>query len=159
MKISIVAVGKIKEKFIEQAVQEYAKRMSKFCDFKIIEVEDESLNNAKSAELEMQAKRKEAERILKKIPDNAYVISMEILGKKLTSPQLAEKIEQIMVMGRSHIVIVIGGSLGLDKSVSERADFKLSMSDMTFPHQLARVLIVEQVYRAFKINNNETYHK
>ena len=159
MKISIVAVGKIKEKFMEQAVAEYGKRLSKFCEFNVIEVPDENLSYAKSEEAESQVKRREAEKILKKIPENAYVITMEILGKKLTSPQLAEKLEQIMVMGKSHIVIVIGGSLGLDKSVSDRADFKLSISDMTFPHQLARVIVAEQIYRAFKINNNETYHK
>ena len=159
MRITIVTVGKIKEKFYVEAVNEYSKRLSKYCKLDIIQVSDEKTTE-NSSETEMDIiKQKEADRILKNIPENAYVITLEILGKQLDSVQLAKKIDELGICGQSHIVFVIGGSLGLHQSVSDRADYKLSFSKMTFPHQLMRVVLLEQIYRSYRIINNEPYHK
>ncbi len=159
MKITIVSVGKIKEKFYTDAVSEYQKRLSSYCRLDIIQVADEKTKeNASEAENDI-VKRKEAERILKQIKEDDYVITLEIQGKELDSPALAEKIEQLEVHGAGQVVFVIGGSLGLHSSVSARADFKLSFSKMTFPHQLMRVILLEQIYRAYRIIRNEPYHK
>jgi len=159
MKVTILAVGKIKEKFFRDAIDEYAKRLSRYCKFEIIEVADEKTpDNASEAE-EEQIKFKEAERILNKINSDAFVISLEILGKEMNSVSFSEMLGQLGVMGRSQVVFVIGGSLGLHGSVSKRADRKVSFSPMTFPHQLMRVILCEQIYRGFRIMNNEPYHK
>lgn len=159
MKISVVCVGKIKEKYYTLAIEEYSKRLSRYCKLNIIEVADEkTIENASEGQANL-IKEKEAERILKNIPEDAFVITLEIAGKSLDSEELADKINNITVNGKSHIVFVIGGSMGLHQSVSKRADFKLSFSKMTFPHQLMRVILLEQIYRAFKINANEPYHK
>lgn len=159
MKITIIAVGKIKEKYFTGAIEEYSKRLSRYCKLNIIEVADEkTIENASEAEINM-IKEKEAERILKNISEDAYVITLEILGKMLDSVELAEKMKNVTVNGKSHICFIIGGSVGLHDSVSKRADFKLSFSKITFPHQLMRVVLLEQVYRSFRINNNEPYHK
>ena len=159
MKISIVCVGKIKEKFYRDAIDEYAKRLSRYCKFEILEVPDEKTpDNACEAE-EEQIKKKEGERILAKIRDDTYVITLEILGKKLDSPAFGQVLEKAALSGKSHIQFIIGGSLGLHESVSKRADLKVSFSDMTFPHQLMRVILCEQIYRGYRIINGEPYHK
>jgi 23S rRNA (pseudouridine1915-N3)-methyltransferase len=159
MKITVIAVGKIKEKFYRDAIDEYAKRLSAYCKLEIIQVADEKTQE-NSSETEMDLiKEKEAGRILKNIPDNAYVITLEILGKQLDSVELSEKIDQLGIHGTSHIIFVIGGSLGLHKTVSRRADYKLSFSKMTFPHQLMRVVLLEQIYRSYRIIHKEPYHK
>lgn len=159
MKVTILCVGKVKEKFYREAVGEYAKRLGKYCRFEIVEVADEQTPDKAGTALEEQIKAKEADRILSKIKDNTYVCSLEITGKKFTSERFAEWMEHAAVEGRGNICFVIGGSLGLHKSVTDRADFHLSFSDMTFPHQLMRVILSEQIYRAFRINNGEPYHK
>ena len=159
MKIRLITVGKIKENFFKDAISEYSKRLSKFCNLEIIEVADE-MTPDKATEAENQKiLEKEAERILSKIKDTDFVITLEIEGKKFSSEEFAQKISKLCLSGHSTIDFVIGGSLGLDKKVKERSDFALSFSDMTFPHQLMRVIVLEQVYRAFKINANEPYHK
>ena len=159
MKITILCVGKIKEKYYTDAVNEYAKRLSRYCKLEIIQVEDEkTIENSTETEMDL-VKQKEAQRLLRKIPENAYVITLEINGKQLDSVELAEKIERLGVTGTSHIVFVIGGSLGLHHTVSERADFKLSFSKLTFPHQLMRVILLEQIYRSYRIVKKEPYHK
>jgi len=159
MKITILAVGKIKEKFFREAIAEYEKRLSRYCKFEIIEVADEKTPDNASIAEEEQIKQKEAERILNKIQTDAYVITLEILGKELDSVSFSEMIQKLGVSGKSQIVFVIGGSLGLHESVSQRADRKVSFSSMTFPHQLMRVILCEQIYRGFRIMNHEPYHK
>lgn len=159
MKIKLITVGKIKEKFFKDAILEYSKRLSKFCNLEIIEVQDE-MTPDKATDVENQKiLEKEGDRILSKIKDSDFLITLEIEGKKLSSEDLAKKLSSICLSGQSTIDFVIGGSLGLDKKVKARSDFSLSFSDMTFPHQLMRVIVLEQVYRAFKINANEPYHK
>lgn len=159
MKITIICVGKIKEKFYKDAVAEYAKRLSKYCHFEIIEVADE-MTPDRAGENECEnIKEKEAGRILSKLKSNSYVCTLEINGKKLSSTQFAGWINNAALNGKSDITFIIGGSLGLHKSVLERSDFALSFSDMTFPHQLMRVILSEQIYRAYRIINNEPYHK
>ena len=159
MKVTIVCVGKIKEKFYRDAVSEYEKRLGKYCKFEIVEVADEKTPDRASATEEEQIKEKEAVRILSKIKEDAYVCTLEIAGKKFSSEGLANWLEQLTVSGKSNIVFVIGGSLGLHKSVLARSNQALSFSDMTFPHQLMRVILSEQIYRAFRIIHNEPYHK
>ncbi len=149
--IKIIAVGKIKEKFFSDAIKEYLKRLSAYSKIFIVQVLDE-----KDSDL---SKIKEAENILKNIKDNEYVITLEINGTKLSSDGLAEFIEKRNLEGNSNLTFVIGGSLGLDESVTKRANYHLSFSDMTFPHQLMRVILLEQIYRAFKIIKGEPYHK
>ncbi len=159
MKIKLITVGKIKEKFFKDAILEYSKRLSKFCNLEIIEVQDE-LTPDKATDVENQKiLEKEGDRILSKIKDSDFLVTLEIEGKKLSSEDLAKKLSSICLSGQSTIDFVIGGSLGLDKKVKKRSDFSLSFSDMTFPHQLMRVIVLEQIYRAFKINANEPYHK
>ncbi len=159
MKITVLTVGKIKEKFYTAAIDEYSKRLSRYCKLNIIQVADEkTIENSTEKEMDI-IKAKEGERILKNIPDDAFVITLEINGKMLDSEELADKINKLGIMGESHIVFVIGGSLGLHKDVSKRANFKLSFSKMTFPHQLMRVILLEQIYRSYRIINNEPYHK
>ena len=159
MKITIIAVGKIKEKYFTGAIEEYAKRLSRYCKLELIEVPDEKTPDGASEALELQIKEKEGERILQKIQDNAYVIALAIDGKMLDSEELAEQMERWNVGSISHMVFVIGGSLGLAPMVLKRADYKLSFSKMTFPHQLMRVILLEQIYRSFRIRNHEPYHK
>lgn len=159
MKITLVTVGKIKEKYFTDAIAEYSKRLSRYCKLDIIQVADEKTPDNAGAALERQIKDKEGERILAQIKDGAYVAALAIEGKKLTSEQLADKIENLGVSGCSQIVFVIGGSLGLSEQVCRRADYLLSFSDMTFPHQLMRVILLEQVYRGYRIIQGEPYHK
>lgn len=159
MKITILTVGKIKEKYFTAAIAEYAKRLSRYCKLEIIEVQDEKTPDKAPDAINWQIKEKEGERLLANIREDAYVIALAIQGKELSSEQLAQKIEQLTLNGKSHIVFIIGGSLGLSDAVLKRADYQLSFSPMTFPHQLMRVILLEQIYRAFKINAGEPYHK
>ncbi|MCI7790683.1 MAG: 23S rRNA (pseudouridine(1915)-N(3))-methyltransferase RlmH [Lachnospiraceae bacterium] len=159
MNITLITVGKIKEKYYRDAVAEYVKRLSRYCKLDIIEVADEKTPDKASELMEEQIKQKEAERILKYIRDDAYCIALAIEGKKTDSVTMARHIEQLGLIGKSNIVFVIGGSLGLHRSVLQRANEKLSFSDMTFPHQLMRVILLEQIYRCYRIMNGEPYHK
>lgn len=159
MNISIVTVGKLKEKYLKSGIEEYTKRLGSYCKISEIEVADEKAPEQLSdADMEI-VKKKEGDRILAKISADAYVIALAIDGKMKTSEQLAKDLEFLMTYGRSKVVFVIGGSLGLHDEVLKRADEKLSFSKMTFPHQLMKLILVEQVYRAFRIMKNEPYHK
>ena len=159
LKITILCVGKIKEKYFTDAIAEYTKRLSRYCTLEIIEVQDEKTPDGAGEAIEKQIKEKEGERLLSKMKDGCYTIALAIKGKKLTSEGLSKKIEDLGTGGVGHIAFVIGGSLGLSDAVLGRCDMQLSFSDMTFPHQLMRVILLEQVYRAYRIISNEPYHK
>ncbi|NLG05330.1 MAG: 23S rRNA (pseudouridine(1915)-N(3))-methyltransferase RlmH [Clostridia bacterium] len=159
MNITIICVGKLKESYFKDAVNEYSKRLSKYCKLKVLEVSDEKTVENASEILCDQIMQKEGNRILSLVRDDAYVVTLEIKGKKYHSVEFADMIEQKGIRGISHITFIIGGSLGLHSSVSKRADEKISFSDMTFPHQLMRVILLEQIYRAYRIMNHEPYHK
>lgn len=159
MKVSVVCVGRLKEKYWTDAVSEYSKRLSKYIKLEIIELPDEKAPESMSAAQAQQVKEKEGRRILKAVKDDAFVITLEVQGKQVASEGLAELIDGKMTAGISHIVFIIGGSLGLSGEVISRSDYHLSFSRMTFPHQMMRVILLEQVYRAIKINKNEPYHK
>ncbi len=159
MKITIIAVGKVKEKFYRDALAEYGKRLGKYCRLEVVEVEDEKTPDKSGEALELQIKEKEAQRILKYVKEDAYLITLEIEGRKMDSVSFAKKLEKLATYGTSHIQFVIGGSLGLHDMVSARADEKISFSDMTFPHQLMRILLEEQIYRGYRIICGEPYHK
>lgn len=159
MKITVISVGKIKEKYLRDAVSEYAKRLGKYCRLEMIETADEKTPDHAGSTLEDMIRAKEADRILKHIREDAYIITLEIEGKELSSEKLAEKIENLGIQGKSHIIFIIGGSIGLGDEVLKRSDFALSFSKMTFPHQLMRVILLEQIYRSFRIINGEPYHK
>ena len=159
MKITLVTVGKIKERYFEDAIREYAKRLSRYCKLDIIQVADEKTPDGAGEAIERQIKEKEGQRILSNIKDGAYVIALAIEGKMLSSEELAHKIETLGIGGTSHIQLVIGGSLGLAPEVLKRAHMLLSFSKMTFPHQLMRVILLEQIYRSYRILCNEPYHK
>ena len=159
MKITCLTVGKVKEKFYTQAIAEFVKRLGKYVKLEIKEVPDEKTPDKAGEKLEEQIKNMEGLRLLKHIRDTDYVIALAIEGEMPDSVQLAGRIEQLGVGGISHIVFVIGGSLGLSSEVLRRADYKLSFSRMTFPHQLMRVILLEQIYRSYRIINGEPYHK
>lgn len=159
MKIDIIAVGKLKEKYLKSGMEEYLKRMQSYAKVKVLEVPDEkTLEGGSPREVEI-IQEKESLGILKKIPEGAQVIVLDIKGKFLSSEELAEAFEEYSIRGKSHWVFIIGGSVGLSKSILERADLRLSFSKMTFPHQLMRLILVEQIYRGFKILKKEPYHK
>ena len=159
MKITVITVGKIKEKYLKDAIAEYSKRLSKYCKLEIIEVADEKTPDNASEVVEDSIRSKEAERILKYVKDDAYVITLEIGGMQLASEELADKIDKLGVQGTSHIIFIIGGSIGLGREVLNKSNYALSFSKMTFPHQLMRVILLEQVYRSYRIISNEPYHK
>lgn len=159
MKISIACVGKIRETFYRDAISEYEKRLGKYCRLEFLEVADEKTPDGASGAMEEQIKEREAGRLLGKIREDAFVCTLEIAGRRLSSEAFARWMEGLAAQGRSHIVFVIGGSLGLHESVRKRSDLALSFSDMTFPHQLMRVILAEQIYRAFRIAHGEPYHK
>lgn len=159
IKISIVSVGKIKEKYIKLGIDEFSKRLSKYCKLEIIEVSDEKAPENLSNKEIMMIKNKEGFSILSKIKDGAYIIALDIQGRSISSEDLADNLERLGIMGKSQLYFVIGGSLGLSDEVLSRADMKLSFSKMTFPHQLMRLILLEQVYRAFRINSGQPYHK
>lgn len=159
MKITVITVGKIKEKYLKDAIAEYTKRLSKYCKLEIMEVADEQTPDNASEVVEDLIRSKEAERILKYVKEDAFVITLEIHGKQLSSEELADKMEKLGVQGTSHIIFIIGGSIGLGQEVLEKSNFALSFSKMTFPHQLMRVILLEQVYRSYRIIHGEPYHK
>ncbi|MCL1632178.1 23S rRNA (pseudouridine(1915)-N(3))-methyltransferase RlmH [Sporolactobacillus sp. CPB3-1] len=159
MNISILVVGKLKEKYFKQGIAEYTKRLSPYTKITITEVPDEKApENLSAAEIE-QVKRSEGERLLKKLPDSAYAIALAIQGKQISSEEFATRIQDLATYGHSEIAFIIGGSNGLSDEVLSRADFQLSFSKFTFPHQLMRLILIEQIYRAFKIMRGEPYHK
>lgn len=159
MKITVICVGKIKEKYLRDAIAEYQKRLSRYCKLEIIEVADEKTPDGAGEALEDQIREKEAERILRAVRTEDYVITLEINGMQQDSVAFARRLDTLMVGGTSHIQFIIGGSLGLHDKVCAIADHKLSFSQMTFPHQLMRVILLEQIYRAYRINMGEPYHK
>ncbi|WP_041847868.1 23S rRNA (pseudouridine(1915)-N(3))-methyltransferase RlmH [Caldibacillus thermoamylovorans] len=159
MKISIITVGKLKEKYLKQGIDEYLKRLSAYAKVEIIEVADEKApEHLSEAEME-EVKRKEGERILSHLSEDTYIITLEISGRMLSSEQLAAKIDELSTYGKSKLAFIIGGSLGLSKEVQKQSDLALSFSKMTFPHQLMRLILLEQIYRAYRINRGEPYHK
>ena len=159
MKITLITVGKIKEKYLKDAIAEYSKRLSRYCRLEIIEVMDEKTPDRASAAQEEEIRAREGARILKYLRDDAFVITLELTGKMLSSEELAKQVENWSVQGKSHLIFVIGGSLGLSKEVCAVSDFALSFSRMTFPHQLMRVILLEQIYRSYRIIHGEPYHK
>ena len=159
MQVTILSVGKIKERFYTDAIQEYMKRMSRYAKVDIIEVSDEKTPDRASEAEEIEIKRKEGERLLSKMKESMYVIALDLSGSEYDSLTFADHLADCMLKGKSHIAFVIGGSLGLHSDVLARADEKLSFSKFTFPHQLMRVILLEQLYRANRIMNHEPYHK
>ena len=159
MNITIIGVGKIKEKYLKLGIDEFSKRLTKYCKLDVIELDDEKCPENLSEKDMLIVKDKEGKKILSKIKNNSYVIALAIDGKNLSSEELADTMSKLAVRGNSHITFVIGGSLGLSDEVLKRADYKLSFSKMTFPHQLMRLILLEQVYRAFRINNKEGIEK
>ena len=158
MKVTLICVGKVKEKFYRDAIKEYEKRLGAYIKLNTIEISDEKVKVENDSEIAL-AMEKEGNNILSKIKDNQYVITLEILGKNLSSEEFASKIDNLMLIGKSDVVLVIGGSYGLSDSVKKRSDFALSFSRMTFPHQMMRVVLLEQVYRAYRIITGASYHK
>lgn len=159
MKIKIICVGKLKEKYLVAGIAEYLKRLQSYCKAEVYEVSDESIPDNCSLANEMIIKSKEGRKILDKIKQDDYVILLDVAGKEIDSVMLSKRMEDCMISGKSTIDFVIGGSLGHGQEIIDRANFRLSFSKMTFPHQLMRLILVEQIYRAFKIIKNESYHK
>lgn len=159
VKITLLTVGKIKEKYLAEGIGEYAKRLSRYCKLELLQVADEKTPEGASAQTEWQIRETEGKRLLHLLRPESYVITLEIGGTMLSSGALAEKLERLGVQGVSHITFIIGGSLGLSEEVTRRADFHLSFSPMTFPHQLMRMIVLEQIYRSYRIINGEPYHK
>ncbi len=159
MNINIICIGKLKERYWSDAVSEYSKRLGRYCTLSIKELKEDRLPDNASRTEEKNVKINEGKSILKAIGDNSYVIALDVRGKELSSEKLSEKISDLALNGSSNVDFLIGGSLGLSDEVIERSDFRLSFSPMTFPHQMMRVILLEQIYRSFKIIKNETYHK
>lgn len=159
MNITLICVGKIKEGYIKDAISEYSKRLSKYCSIKIIEVEDEKAPEKLSLLDECMTKKKEGDRIRRYLKEGAYTVALAIEGKMQTSEEFADFINELAINGKSDITFVIGGSIGLAPDVLDIVDYKLSFSKMTFPHQLMRVILLEQIYRGFRIIKGEPYHK
>lgn len=159
MKISIISVGKLKEKYLVDGIAEYKKRISKYAEVNEIVLKDEPIPDKSNDTIDNDIKFKEGKKIIENIPQNSFVITLDLKGHMLDSVELANKIEEIKTYNNSHIVFIIGGSLGISKEVLTKANYSLCFSKMTFPHQLMKLILMEQIYRAFKINNNETYHK
>ena len=159
MEINIIAVGKLKEKYLQDGIDEYIKRLSKFAKVNIIEIQDEKVKENLSYKEIEKIKQIEGNKILSHIKSKDYIISLALNGKTLDSVEFSETLSKIMIDGYSSITFIIGASLGLSQDVLDKSDLKLSFSKFTFPHQLMRLILIEQIYRAFKIINNETYHK
>lgn len=157
--VNIVCAGKIKENYLKDAIAEYSKRLSRYCNLNIIEVPDEKLPEKLSESLEISIKEKEGKAMISKIPKDTYLICLDLKGKEFSSEDFSKKIEDISVNYNSSITFVIGGSLGISKELLDMSKEKICFSKMTFPHQLIRVFLLEQIFRAFKISNNETYHR
>lgn len=156
MNITVIAIGKIKETYFRESINEYIKRLNSYCSLKIVEIPSEPIFDEKDYK---KYKQNEAKKILQYLNTNSYIITLEIEGKQLSSPDLAQKINGISNDGYNELTLIIGGANGLDEDISKKADFKLSFSKMTFTHQMIRVILLEQIYRAFKILNNENYHR
>ncbi len=159
MKITIISVGKLKEAYLLDGIAEYVKRLSKYTKIEEIVLNDEAIKEKTNESLNQEIKDKEGKRIIDSIPSKSYVIALDLKGQMLDSVELANKILDIQTYNASNITFIIGGSLGLSNEVLKKSDYRLCFSKMTFPHQLMKLILVEQIYRAFKINNNETYHK
>lgn len=159
MNIKIISVGKLKEKYLKMGIEEYVKRLGAYCKIELIEVPDEKAPEKLSAAEMIQVKEKEGERILSKITENAYVFALAIEGKQRTSEEFSKEIDQLGISGKSQLVFVIGGSLGLSDAVLKRSNTQISFGKMTLPHQLMRLVLVEQVYRGYRIMKGEPYHK
>ncbi|MCI8372331.1 MAG: 23S rRNA (pseudouridine(1915)-N(3))-methyltransferase RlmH [Lachnospiraceae bacterium] len=159
MKITIYSVGKIKEKYFQDAIKEYSKRLSRYCRLEFVEVIDEKTPDGASEAVERQIKQREGERLLKSVREDVYLIALAIDGTMYDSMKFSRKLERYGIDGKSHVAFVIGGSLGLSDEVLARADEKISFSKMTFPHQLMRVILLEQIYRGYRIMKGEPYHK
>ncbi|SFD20218.1 23S rRNA (pseudouridine(1915)-N(3))-methyltransferase RlmH [Clostridium uliginosum] len=159
MNITIISVGKLKEKYLKHAIEEYSKRLSRYCKLNIVELDDEKTPDNASLKDELIIKDKEGNKILNIIKDNMFVITLDLKGKTLSSEELSKFIHDCGVRGNSNLCFIIGGSLGLSDSVLKRANYSLCFSKMTFPHQLFRVMLLEQIYRNFRISNGEPYHK
>ena len=159
LNITIISVGKLKEKYLKQAVEEYSKRLQRYCKLEIIELNDEKTPDNASEKEEAIIKTKEGEGILKHIRDNMFVIALDLKGKMLSSEEFSSYIKDLGIKGESNIAFIIGGSLGISEEILKRADYKLCFSKMTFPHQLFRVMLLEQIYRGFRIMKGEPYHK
>lgn len=158
LNINIICVGKLKEDYLKLAILEYSKRLSKYCNLKIVELQDEKLPSKLNESTILEVKQKECKKILENIKKDSYVIALDLKGKQYTSEEFSKRIEDITVKGYSTINFIIGGTLGLTNEVLENSNELISFSKMTFPHQLIRVFLEEQLFRAFKISNNETYH-
>lgn len=158
LRVNIVCVGKVKESFFRDAILEYQKRLSRYCTLNIIEVPDEKIPDNSSDKLDEAIKSKEGDNIISHLVPNSYNIALDLTGKELSSTQLSDYINNLSI-SNSSITFIIGGSLGLSKKVLDMCDYKLSFSKLTFPHQLIRIFLLEQIYRSFKIINNEKYHK
>ncbi len=156
--INIICIGKLKEKYLKDAIDEYSKRLSKYCSLSIVEIADEKLPGKVNDSIAKDIKEKECAKILAAIKKDSYVMPLDLRGKQFTSEEFSKKLEDIPVRGFSSITFIIGGTLGLTEEVLSRANEFISFSKMTFPHQLIRVFLLEQIFRAFKISNNETYH-
>ena len=158
MKITIACVGKIKEKYLIAGIDEFTKRLTPFCKLETVAINEEKMPDNPSPAEKEQVLEKETQRLLAIIPENSYVILLDVIGKQLSSPELASKIDALALSGNSHITFVIGGAFGYTDALRKRADFALSFSKMTFTHQMIRLLLIEQIYRAYKISNNQKYH-
>ena len=158
MKITIACVGKIKEKYLDAGIAEFTKRLTPFCKLETIAINEERMPEDPSPAIKQQVLEKETARLMASIPENSYVILLDVIGKQISSPELAEKIDSLTLAGNSHITFVIGGAFGYTDALRKRADFALSFSKMTFTHQMIRLLLIEQIYRAFKISRGEKYH-
>ncbi|MBQ3854511.1 MAG: 23S rRNA (pseudouridine(1915)-N(3))-methyltransferase RlmH [Anaerovibrio sp.] len=158
MKISIVAAGKLKEKYLTEGIKEFLKRLTPFANVNIIEINEEKMKDNPSEAEKQQVLAQEGQRLLKQVPEGSYLIVLDVYGKNLSSEELAAKIDSLALNGKSHITFLIGGAFGLSQEVRQAADLLLSFSNMTFTHQMVRLLLVEQIYRAFKINRGEKYH-
>lgn len=158
MKITIACVGKIKEKYLTQGIEEFTKRLTPFCKLETLSINEEKMPDNPSPAEKEQVLDRETKRLIAIIPENSYVILLDVIGKQISSPELAEKIDALALAGTSHITFVIGGAFGYTDALRKKADFALSFSKMTFTHQMIRLLLVEQIYRAFKISRGEKYH-
>lgn len=158
MKITIACVGKIKEKYLTAGIEEFTKRLTPFCKLETVAIGEEKMPDNPSAAEKEQVLERETQRLLAVLPDNSYVILLDVIGQQLSSPELAAKIDSLTLSGHSHLTFVIGGAFGYTDALRRRADFRISFSKMTFTHQMIRLLLVEQIYRAFKISRGEKYH-
>ena len=156
--INIITIGKLKEKYLKDAIDEYSKRLAKYCELKVIELSDEQLPNKINESIIKQIKEKECKKIMENIKTDSYIIPLDLRGKQYSSEEFSSKIENIQLQGYSDITFIIGGTLGLTDEILKKANETICFSKMTFPHQLIRVFLLEQIFRAFKISKNETYH-